>query len=307
MSSYYVDTAGDNENSGESALLPWATIAYAQGELTGDQSDNSLLFKRGCTWREQFTVGAYGTAGHVFTIGKYGTTGADPIISGADLVTSWTPEVFVPPEKEWTGNLETETSLFTTEFSGKTVDTGCTVTVQSGVALHGTYSGMVTFDGTHTGGYAYKTFDGLTGTTYFRFYFQLSSDFDAAATWSIFPLMKGLGSATTRFSVTIISADPRTSLALHGRIGELTDVGSTPSISVNTPYCVEVMWVEDASVGGLQWWLNGVSQGSTLNTDTAGLAVSELRVGMFAGGTPAAVSEVYFDDVVSSASPIGVI
>jgi hypothetical protein len=91
MSAYYIDAAGDNENSGESELLPWATIAHAQGELTGDQSDNSLLFKCGCTWREEFADGAYGTSGHPFTISSY-STGAKPIITASDLFASWTAE-----------------------------------------------------------------------------------------------------------------------------------------------------------------------------------------------------------------------
>jgi len=92
MSSYYVDTAGDDENSGESELLPWLTVSHAQGALTGDQHDNSLLFKCGCLWYETFTLAMSGTAGHPFTVGSY-ETGAKPIIRGADIASSWTLEV----------------------------------------------------------------------------------------------------------------------------------------------------------------------------------------------------------------------
>jgi hypothetical protein len=94
MTNYYIaDVAGggNNGNSGLTELLPWLTIAYAQAQLTGDQSDNSLLFKCGCTWREMFSPAMYGTAGHVFTIGSY-STGAKPIINGSNLLTSWTAE-----------------------------------------------------------------------------------------------------------------------------------------------------------------------------------------------------------------------
>ena len=88
MSAYYVDTAGDDGNSGESELLPWLTVSHAQTALTGDQHDNSLLFKCGCTWREQFTVGCSGTLGHPFTINSY-STGAKPIIKGSDIQTGF--------------------------------------------------------------------------------------------------------------------------------------------------------------------------------------------------------------------------
>jgi hypothetical protein len=89
---YYVDTAssgGDGTTTATSgAQAAFATIAAAQAAITGDQHDNSLLFKTDCTWREQFTVGAYGTSGHPFTIGKYGV-GANPTISGADILSNW--------------------------------------------------------------------------------------------------------------------------------------------------------------------------------------------------------------------------
>uniref|UniRef100_A0A6H1Z6K4 Putative pectate lyase n=1 Tax=viral metagenome TaxID=1070528 RepID=A0A6H1Z6K4_9ZZZZ len=93
MADYYVNTAsegGDGTTTATSgAQAAFATVAAAQAALTGDQSDNRLLFNRGNTWREQFTVGAYGTSGHQFTIGAYGS-GADPIINGANVITGWT-------------------------------------------------------------------------------------------------------------------------------------------------------------------------------------------------------------------------
>jgi len=89
---YYIDTdsAGGDGTTTEltGAQAAFATIAAAQAALTGDQSDNFLLFNRGDTWREQFTVGANGTSGHQFTIGAYGE-GAAPIINAADTLTTW--------------------------------------------------------------------------------------------------------------------------------------------------------------------------------------------------------------------------
>ena len=101
--SYYVDTAsagGDGTTTATTgAQAAFKTISAAQAAVTGDQSDNSLLFKKGGTWREQFTVGANGTAGHPFTIGAYGT-GAKPLILGSvDLSSSviWSEYVGTSP------------------------------------------------------------------------------------------------------------------------------------------------------------------------------------------------------------------
>ena len=88
---YYVDAdcatpgTGTSDTCSNAADDPFQTVAAAQAAVTGDQSDNSLLFDKGDTWREQFTVGANGTSGHPFTIGAYGE-GDNPIISGADIV-----------------------------------------------------------------------------------------------------------------------------------------------------------------------------------------------------------------------------
>lgn len=96
---YYVDTASSGGNgtttATSGATAAFATVAAAQAAVTGDQHGNSLLFKRGCVWREAFTVGANGTAGGQFTIGDYGS-GAKPIFDGSDVVTGWTgPESVV--------------------------------------------------------------------------------------------------------------------------------------------------------------------------------------------------------------------
>jgi hypothetical protein len=52
------------------------------------QPGDSVLFNRGDTWRVTLSVTASGTFGNPITFGSYGA-GALPIISGADLLTSW--------------------------------------------------------------------------------------------------------------------------------------------------------------------------------------------------------------------------
>jgi parallel beta-helix repeat protein len=83
---YYVDaTAGNDNYHGTTIDAPWKTIAKVNGRTF--QPGDSVLFKRGCTWREQLTVPSSGTEGNPITFGAYGT-GDKPVISGADIVGS---------------------------------------------------------------------------------------------------------------------------------------------------------------------------------------------------------------------------
>lgn len=94
MAEYYVDSAaGDDGAAGTSELAPWKSFdPKVNGETFSP--DDIIHPIRGGEWRETFTVPSSGTSGHPITVEPYGT-GADPIFSGADLVTGW---VAAPPE-----------------------------------------------------------------------------------------------------------------------------------------------------------------------------------------------------------------
>jgi len=87
---YYVDncvSVGNDRNNGTSTSTPWLTINKVN--TSKFNPGDSILFESTCTWREQLTVPSSGSAGSPITFGAYGT-GAAPIISGANLFTSWT-------------------------------------------------------------------------------------------------------------------------------------------------------------------------------------------------------------------------
>jgi hypothetical protein len=89
---YYVDcNANGDAGAGTSTDLAvaWKTIAKVNG--SSFSAGDSILFNKGCTWREQLTVPSSGSAGSPITFGAYGT-GANPIISGNTILTSWTSE-----------------------------------------------------------------------------------------------------------------------------------------------------------------------------------------------------------------------
>jgi len=89
MAAFYVDGSCIHNGDGTDPICasatggegPFNSLANARAAMVGDQSSNSLLFKRGQTFSGQFTVGAHGTAGHPFIISAYGT-GDKPVISG---------------------------------------------------------------------------------------------------------------------------------------------------------------------------------------------------------------------------------
>jgi len=86
---YYVDCNAANDTDTGLIGHPWKTIAKVNG--SSFNPGDSVLFNKTCTWREQLTVPSSGTNGSPITFGAYGT-GADPIISGSDVLATWTNE-----------------------------------------------------------------------------------------------------------------------------------------------------------------------------------------------------------------------
>ena len=87
MSAYYVDTAGNDGNSGLSEILPWLTVNKVN--ISSFNAGDSVSFKKTCTWRERLVPPSNGSSGSRITFGVYGT-GDLPIISGADNITAQT-------------------------------------------------------------------------------------------------------------------------------------------------------------------------------------------------------------------------
>lgn len=74
---YYIDVAGSNSNTGTSPSTPWAdfTNINSRNFIPGDQ----ILLKRGCTWNQEMLLGGSGTSDSWITVDAYGT-GAKPKI-----------------------------------------------------------------------------------------------------------------------------------------------------------------------------------------------------------------------------------
>lgn len=99
---YYVDfTTGLDSDNGTTEELAWKTLGnIAAGDITpGD----TILLKKGETWREQWTFPETGTEGNLYTVSSYGT-GADPIIDGSAILASsgWSLNVALSDFTTWT-------------------------------------------------------------------------------------------------------------------------------------------------------------------------------------------------------------
>jgi hypothetical protein len=90
LATYYIDSdALDDNGAGTTQATAWKTIAKVNASAFNP--GDSILFKRGCTWREQLIVPSSGSDGHPITFGAYGS-GANPIINGSTIETGWTSE-----------------------------------------------------------------------------------------------------------------------------------------------------------------------------------------------------------------------
>jgi parallel beta-helix repeat protein len=77
---YYVSTVGSDSLDGLTPSTPWKTVSKINSTLFSP--GDSILFKRGETWREQLIIPSSGEAGNPITFGAYGE-GPRPRIAGA--------------------------------------------------------------------------------------------------------------------------------------------------------------------------------------------------------------------------------
>ena len=93
---YYVANAGNDSCNGTSSTIgssgacAWKTISKVSGTTLA--AGSSVLFNCGDTWREQLQPHNGGSVGSPVVFSTYGTCSGsnNPIISGSNLVTSWT-------------------------------------------------------------------------------------------------------------------------------------------------------------------------------------------------------------------------
>ena len=304
---YYVDfTTGDDGDTGLTEALAWKTMAKVNAASLS--AGDSVLFKRGETWREQLTVPSSGSAGSPITFGAYGT-GANPIINGADLVTTWT--AVDPAYTDGDGFEVGDADLTngdgaywsTGSASGATLVGNDTVVVDSG-----TYSAKFVCDNGSENAFANHALAGADDTyVQARIYIE-SMTANANDTLLILNLRRVTGTTAYRLRVLARYITAST-FGINMRVdydgGDATTNGST-TFNVGQWYTIEGRYLCHASTGGGQVWVNGALECSDLTKDTVFTYNQPdlIRVGGLSyGGYTAAV--VYTDNFKYHTSYIG--
>jgi hypothetical protein len=287
----------------------------ADVNLKSFSAGDSILFRRGQTWRETLTVPSSGSTGSPITFGAYGDAGAaKPIFDGADVITGWVAD----STNEETGGsfacgFETEIDAFTTQFTSKVEANSNTLAVSSTYSS-GLKSAVLTFAGTSGLGTAASKTIG-SNIKYARTYFKLSSGFTAGAggqKLGLFMITNPAGWGNLGGFLLVSDTGETTKFHLSGGYrypgSTWTEVGASANNSIlrDTWYYIEIHY-EKANTT-VEYWLNGVSLGSatvdasTYNTNGVGLGVS---AGSYITMIPTVGSQIYFDDVKADTSPIG--
>jgi hypothetical protein len=84
---YYISNTGDDSNPGTSESLSWKTILKVNASIF--KAGDSILFRKGDTWRDQLTLPSGGSSDNYIIYGSYGT-GDKPRILGSETETAWT-------------------------------------------------------------------------------------------------------------------------------------------------------------------------------------------------------------------------
>jgi hypothetical protein len=87
---YYIANSGNDSNSGTSPSTPWQTLAKLNAVSLAPGS--AVYLQCGSVFRESLELGSSGSSSAPISYGSYGTCTRSnlPLISGADLLTSWT-------------------------------------------------------------------------------------------------------------------------------------------------------------------------------------------------------------------------
>ena len=203
-------------------------------------------------------------------------------------------------------DLETETSLFTTEWDGKTEE-GSNALAISTTAAHvhgGTNGALTTFDAVNNGCYTYKTVSD-NGDVYTRIYIKLNSAFEMNGTYKSLCFIELMDGAQYLARMMFRSLTEATTFGWYASYYNGT--GNTFASGIGTPptdewILVEMHWTAGSGAdGGIEIKINGSSVYSDFNGATSALLCDTIKVGASntASGIPTAASEFYFDDFAS--------
>ena len=299
---YYVDSSITDTNVG-SATPDFTTYNPTTFETTGGSASvyktiadinacsfsagDSILLRKGQTWREQLTVPSSGSAGSPITFGAYGT-GDDPIINGADVIGTWTNLTGSLLDDNFDDNDITDWTTITGTVIAQNQRVECTISNGGEDSI---------FRGTLVGNYAY-------------FRTQLLS---TGLTWSttnnIYPggLNKFSGTRVLHIGINNSGGTPKWFAIYLNDAGEQT-VSSVVTVTLDAWHEV-YLYYKPATGAGLndgivQAFVDGVAIVNLSNVDSDTRTLTGMKLGN-ASSTAGVSGTVYIDDAKLSATPAG--
>ena len=272
----YVDAdKGDDTNS--TITMTTALASFDSINTTGVtlNPETTISLRTNDTWREQLTVPSLGTSGNPITFTKYdstGESGADPIISGAELADGWVYHLPV------TANLLLwlDGELSTISTTGAGVSTWEDISGNNNDAVQAT-DGDRPLEAT-VGGINCVQFD-RSNTEFLNL-----SDSIANTDVTIFAVIRLADEATDRSLFGGPNNQTITNQMLSDETYRLVNPGEENLFTSTTPLTAgqfEVTAIKYSAGGGkVKYWLNGTADGTGTNTTT--ISDSIAYIGKFA-------------------------
>lgn len=189
------------------------------------------------------------------------------------------------------------------------VGTGNTFTISSAVAAHGTSSYAQYLDSAAASRQCFglKLYSAQTDV-YARCYVYFPTGFSLTG-WDEYPIISITASDDTSLARVSAMAAGGGAFPVYLHLTGLGSIDEGPSFAwaPDTWYCVEVRWLQNATVGGAQVWIDQVSKASNFTKDTSSKAAARLEIGTSSASTVIvnADTTVYTDDIKADTFPVG--
>jgi len=249
---YYVKNGGNDAASGLDDDNAWETIAKVNGESFS--GDDIIYFKRGDTWREQLIVPDSGTSGHQITFGAYGE-GADPIVNGSDLITTWVTAEPASPiaDANFEGNnLD--------EFDSKT-DVDNDMSASADAKLGGTNYGLKLLVDDTNDMHGTINISPPTDTIRMRIYFDISNLTMADGDDFLGPSIRISGGAFRIAGFSLLRSGANYQIRPYVNDDSGVHNGTATTFTKADEHYVEIQVtkesVDTAADGTCDWWLDG--------------------------------------------------
>jgi hypothetical protein len=193
-------------------------------------------------------------------------------------------------------------------WTGTTSGNGGAITVQGTTKHHGSYACRAYQGGVGAWAVAYKNFGTTYATLYARAYVQFSGTPASGVRLDIFPcLFEGAAAAHVLAEPQLYNDAGTLKWSLQYYTNAIENnyaYSTTPTITANTWYCIEVRFTAGSGSGQVGMWIDGTQRISVTGLTNNNYNAGRLEVGVFCGAYNTGIY-VYHDCVVVADAYIG--